>query len=897
VGWYNGIVSEFEPQIVALQNYQPQFQTARILDSRGDLIVELNSQEGGARTEVELADIAPEMLFAVIASENERFYDDPGWDLVAIVRAFFQNLSAGEVESGASTITQQIARNLVLQNAEVTAERKIQELVVAAELAKRYDKNFILELYLNEIFFGNQSYGVEAAAEYYFGHTAADLNIAESALLAGLIQSPAAYDPVINRDASFGRMDFVINRMVEVGCIQFQHAPYLSEPFCISPNDIFTASGTYTGRMAVQVAQVESRPYEPRDVQIRYPHFVNLVQAQLDAIYGPGAMFAQGFTVRTTLVPQIQDTAQNALVNQLAALVNQGVNTGAVMVTDPNTGAIRAMVGSPDFNNAEIDGQVNNALTWQQPGSSIKPIVYTGALEGVDKNGDGRLDFTEYYTPASILWDVPTSYPDGTPIRNFDGQFHGPTPLRYALGNSYNIPAVKAYGFIGDAKFQDVAARMGLDFLPDAVFGLPTGIGATEVRLYDMMEAYGTLASGGRFVRLYAIESVTDNEGRTVELPPREEPRQVVQPQIAYLMQSILSDDNARASAFGTGSVLTLPGYPTIDYVAAKTGTSNDARDLWTMGFTKTAVVGVWLGRPDNNPTFTNGSFTAVAPVWNQVMRTAVQGVQPQAFTNPGNVVLQQICTDTGALPGANCPAQRGEYFLVSNPPPPADQSFVQNIEVDSWTGLRANANCPDNRVALTFANIPDATAVNWLNTTAQGQAYAARIGLPLPLQVAPTGECPFGAIVPSVRLLSPTDGMTLTGAVSITGQVSANQAEFNRYQLYYAPATTPDQWVAIGPASTAQQPQAGAVLGQWDTRTVANGTYILRLEVIANNGGFINKQVTVNIQNVLPTATPTVPVIPTSPPILTPIPFDTLPAQSVPPGGGPTPTIAVPTG
>lgn len=894
LAWYNGIVEEWEPQIVALQNFEPAFQTARILDARGDLIAELNSQDGGARIKVSLENIAPELIFSVIAVENERFYDDPGWDIVAISRAFFQNLTSGEISSGGSTITQQIARNLVLQNTEVTAERKIQEIVIAGEIAKRYDKNFILQLYLNEVFFGNQSYGVEAASEFYFGKKATDVTLAEAAMLAGLIQSPAVYDPVVNRTDAFARMRVVLDRVAQVGCLQFQHDPYTTEPFCIPSTQIYQANQEFTPELTVQVSFVEGRPYLPRKFSVEYPHFVSFIQAQIENFFGPGEMFRRGFVIRTTLVPQIQDTAENALRTRLAQLVNTGVNTGAVMVTDPNTGAIRAMVGSPDFNNADIDGQVNNVLTPQQPGSSIKPITYTAAFEGVDRNGNGRLDTDEYLTPASILWDVPTTYQqfNYSPV-NFDRTFRGPVAARYALANSYNVPAVKVYDFIGNDKFKNVAERMGLRFSADTEFTLATGVGATDVRLYDMMSAYGTLASGGRFVTLFAIESVTDSEGRVVEIPGRQGPQQVIQPELAYLVTNILSDDNARASAFGRNSALTLPGWPARDAVAAKTGTSNDNRDLWTMGYTKTAVVGVWMGRHDNRETVAQGGFVAAAPVWNQTMQAAVLGVQPQTFTPTANIIALQICADTGTVTFEGCPVTSSEIFVASQPPPPANQSFVQSVEVDTWTGLRANEFCPDNRETRVVADIRDSAAITWLNGTGGGQAFAQRLGLPLPLQSPPSGSCELGTTIPTARIIDPFENKTLEGVVSVTGQVSANPSEFSRYQLEYADVNAPQTFRIIGDVSTQQQPNAGAVLGSWDTRAVPNGTYILRLAVFSNSGGFLYRTVRVNVNNAAPTAVPTIPPTFAPPAEITPIPFDTVPAQSAP--GAPTATVEVP--
>lgn len=900
IAQYNDIATRYRDQIENLQAYTPQFQTARILDVNGGVIAELNSQEAnaGARTTLQSLDnISPYMIFAVVASENERYYEDPGWDIWAIIRAFWQNFTAGNIESGASTITQQIARNLILQNTAPTAQRKLEEIIVAGEIARRYDKNFILLLYMNEIYFGNLSYGVEEASQFYLGHNAATLDMAEAAMLTGLIQSPALYDPVTSPSAAFGRMRHVIRQMITVGCLNFQHGQWATsgQPFCIPDNVArYDANGNINdGPILPLIAQVEARAYTPRDTTVRYPHFVQFVQAQLERDFGSTEIYARGFTVRTTLNPSLQNGAQDALSAQIGSMLATGVNTGAVVVLDPNTGAIRVMVGSPDFNNEDIGGQNNYALSWEQPGSSIKPIVYTAALNGIDRNGDGRLDPTEYLTPATILWDVQTTFAGNyTPV-NFDGQFRGPVPMRFALANSYNIPAVKAYEFIGSDVFQQVATAMGLTFLPDAIFGLPSGIGATEVRLYDMVQAYGTLATGGLRVVPYAIESISDSTGAQVPVPGRPQPQPVIRDEVAYLMQDILSDDNARAEEFGTGSVLTIQGLPTSDYVAVKTGTTNDNRDLWTIGFTRNLVVGVWLGRGDNQPT-SGASFTGAAPLWNRVMTLALNNQAPPAFTPPsdGSVVSAVICADTGTLPADSCVNRRNELFIQSQPPPNADQGFIQTIAVDTWTGLRANQFCQEHVAQGTFANINDAAAVNWLNNSSQGRAFALRIGLPIPLQPAPSGQCELNTVLPLVQMTQPTDNQIVQGTLQITGVAYAQN-----FQSYSIILLRPDGTTAqtYGPFTT-QASNVNTVLYTLDTRTVANGEYIMRLDVRSTTNGFVDIDRRITINNPLPTAAPTLVPTATLPPsqFITPLPFDTVvPNQGVP-FGFPTPTATI---
>ncbi|MCK6576991.1 MAG: penicillin-binding protein [Anaerolineae bacterium] len=894
--YYNSLADPYRSAIVALANYQPQFQTARILAADGSLIAELTSAQGGARTKIPLSQMSPEIIHAVVSIENERFFEDPGFDVVAIGRAFIQNLSAGGIESGASTITQQLARSLILQDTTVTAQRKLQEIVVAAEIARQYDKNFILELYMNEFFFGNQSYGIEAAAQFYYKHGAADLNLAESALIAGLLQAPARYDPVINREAAFVRMNEVLRQQATVGCLQFQHAPYDSQPFCIS-QELITSP-----QIILQKARVETAQYLPRQQRINYPHFVNYIQQRVETDFGTSEMFRRGFEIRTTLIPGLQQVAESALRQQVNNLSTNGINTGAVMVTDPRTGAILSMVGSPNFNDETIAGQVNNVFTWQQPGSSIKPVVYTAALEGIDRNGTRA-----YYTPATILWDVPVTYEGNPPYSpvNYDRSFHGPTALRYALANSYNIPAVKTYAFIGNDKFRETAERMGLRFLPDATFSLASGLGANEVRLYDMVQVYGTLANNGVRAPLYAITSISTADGQNVALPQTLEASQlqVVQPQIAFLLQNILSDNEARSAAFGANSALNINGYG--GQVAAKTGTSNDNRDLWTLGFSRTMVVGVWIGRHDNGATF-NTSGLAAAPIWNAVMSAALAGTQPGGFTPPQGIVQQQICVETGTVYDQNnvtpgCRSVRTEYFIANSPPLAASQSFVQTAAVDTWSGLRANQFCPDNRETQTFANIDDASAVAWLQTSS-GQSWLQSLGLPTNLSAAPTQECNQNTVNPQIRFTNISEGQQITGQVSIQGIVTA--PNFQSFRLEIAPATAPNNWELIGGPFAAQQP--GGALLTWDTTTRQNGAYTLRLYAQGTNNGYAYRTVNVGLNN-QPTPTPTVPmptlVFPTFDPNATPIPFNaqalpTVTSGFVPMGSlstlAPTPTIDI---
>lgn len=866
--WYGDAVRPFQQDIAGLASYSPEFQTARIFDANGALIAALNSQQTGARTTIPLDDMSPYIIHAIVSQENERYFEDPGFDPIAIVRAFIQNISGGGIESGASTITQQIARNLVLRDTEVSIERKVSEILVALEIANQYDKNFIIELYLNEVFFANQNYGVEAASRFYFQHGADELNFAQAALLASIVPSPSQNDPVVNRPTAVQGMRATMHKMLDIGCLQFQHGDWPRRgPFCIQEgqeimNDGLpqvlvrtNSDGEIAGGLAVvQIAEMETTEFEPLDVRLRYPHFVNYVQAEVEAEFGVNAMFQRGFHIYTTLNPAVQETAQTALSDQVSQLVSAGVNTGAVMVTEPSSGAIRAMVGSHDFDD-DLAGQVNNALTFQQPGSAIKPIVYTAAISGHQGN---------YLTPASILWDVPVTYDLGagetySPV-NFDRRFHGPVALRFALQNSYNVAAVKAHLFSGTERFAEMAQTFGLRFPDGFLPTISSGLGANEVRLFDMMQAYGVFASGGQRVPLYAIERITETiDGEEVEVAwerPAAEP--AISPAVAYLMQNILSDDQARRPSYPPASSLTLEniGISTQNVVAAKTGTSNDSRDLWTMGFTGDAVVGVWLGTYNNSPTFGTTGFNSAAPVWNAVMAAALAGGTPAPFENPGGVVAREICRATGTLNHPDCLEPTTGLFIQDQFPPDPEQGFIRTAVVDSWTGLLANAFCGDYVIEQAFVATDDLSAVDWLNTTAEGREYAESMDLSIPVSVPPTGSCAQGQGLPVVNISSPNDGAVIRGAVEIRGQVQA--PDFSHYELLYAAA---DQDASFFPISSAliQVPQHGGFLGVWDTLSaqIPTGQYILRLLVTSSTGGSIQRDLNILVDNPAPTATP----------------------------------------
>ena len=884
--WYQGIVSDLETGVVALGSFEPEFQTVTILDTHGAEIATLG-RDGDDRRPVNLEDVSPYMIHAIIALEDPRFYEDAGWDLMTTLGAFGQNLFSGQIGTRGSSITRQVARDLVLQNPDDTPERRRDEIVVAGELTRRYTKNEILTLYLNEVaFFGNQTYGVEAAARFYFDKAARDLTFPEAAMLAAIAQSPDTNEPVNNRRTALALKDVVMERMAEVGCLNFQHDPPTgSRRFCINTDDL---ASPLTVR---DKARVEARVYEARQFTMRYPHFISLVQNQIEAAYGTTEVYRRGFIVRTTLDPRVQDFAEEALRARIQQTRANGVNNGAIMVTDPRTGAIVALVGSPDFDDADIAGQIDYGRSYQRPGGAIVPLVYASALAGFERDGGSN-----YYTPATIVWDVPTTYPNGQPVVNFDQQFRGAVNVRSAMQNNLTVPAVRTYNTVGTAHFRAVGEALGLRFRSDEQFGPPTAVNETEVRLYDMMKAYGAIANGGTRLDLHTIDSITDADGNPVAVPAREDPVQALSAAQAYLMVNMLSDDQARSGQFGVNSALTIQGLPAQNVVGAVAGTNSNANGLWTIGFTNNRVVGVWLGTSDGGPARggLNG-FTAAAPLWNQVMRASLENNAPRQFVQPDSVGPVQVCADTGAVPTQICANVRSELFANNQQPPPASQGFSAPGRIDSWTGLRANEFCPDNIVEGQFVTIQDPAVINWLNN--QGQAYARRVGLTPPVSPLPDRACDQSTPIPVARISSPSGGQTVMGTITINGQVNAEG--FNRYQLEVAPAGTED-YRSVAPVSSQQHPEANSVLGSWDTTTFANGDYTLRLAVFANNGGYVFRTVAVRVDNPEPTATPTPePTFtpepgPVLPPVEdTPLPFDPIPGGEVPlPPAGPTPTI-----
>ena len=804
------------PSVADLQQRASTFETTRIFDRNGNLLYEILDPTAGRRTFITLDKISPYMVAATIATEDKSFYSHPGFDWTAILRAFWQNFQGGETISGASTITQQLARGLLFSPEERTEQsymRKVREALLAAEITRRYTKDQILELYLNEFYYGNLAYGVEAASETYFEITADKLDLAQASLLAGLPQAPSVYDVYHDRESVRERQKQVLTLMYEAsneqGCIFVSNSP---KRVCV---DVPVAVEAYTS--------LENYQFNPPEVQMRYPHWVNYVRSILESQFDAQTIYRSGFSVYTTLDPTLQDEAEKLVKQQIDSLTAYNANDGALVAIRPSNGEILAMVGSADFYNDAIAGQVNMATSpTRQPGSSIKPITYIAAFE-------------KGWTPATLIWDVPTEFPpSGDPNDprppyipvNYDGRYHGPGTVRSALANSYNIPAVKALQFAGiyddpNTATKDgmisAAEKLGITSLTRTDYGLSLTLGGGEVSLLEMTGAYSVIANGGSRLPSIAISRILDHNGNIVFEYQPTPGDQVIRPEHAFLISSILSDNDARTPMFGADSVLNLP-FPS----ASKTGTSNDYRDNWTLGYTPDIAVGVWVGNPDYTPMQGITGMTGAAPIWSEFMQFAIQkisGGNPTPFIKPSGVVDRVICAISGTEPSQWCPEQRSEYFAADQLPLPSSEDLWSKVVFDTWTGFRASSECSDFTKDEFAINVTDPWAIGWIQNNPEGIAWAEEMGITDPIMFAPTRDCQSIDPHPIIEISSPIEGQTISiSPMDITGKLDAS-ADFMDFSLEYGLGDNPVEWNEL---FVGNQPisQSGKIYS-WDFRSI----------------------------------------------------------------------------
>ncbi|MBP9773538.1 MAG: penicillin-binding protein 1C [Candidatus Peribacteraceae bacterium] len=621
--------------------------SVRILDRHGTLLYEL--RRGDANSPLSTKEIPERFRKAIVAVEDRTFYEHSGVSIRGTARAITQNIEAGKIVSGGSTLTQQLVRS-VLHPTKRGYLYKLYEAFLALKTDTVLSKDEILTKYINTAYFGHQAYGLQTAAHTFFGKDPSQLSLAQTAFLAGLPQSPSNYDPFQNFPAALRRMKTVLQAMVDTKVITKEEMDdALAEPLHLAPDVI----------------------------SIRAPHFVMWVLQKLDPQTLPSE-------VRTTLDLPLQNEIEITVKNHIEKLKDRNVTAGAVVVLDAHTGDILAMVGSADYFDTEHDGAVNVAVSARQPGSALKPFTYA-------------LAFMKGDTAATTVADIETQFftQDGNPYipRNYDYGYHGLARYRTALANSYNIAAVKVLEKIGVESLLQFLRKTGLTTLTQTAehYGLALTLGDGEVKLLELTRAYGIFARKGETLHERMLLSDPIKKGE-----------QVLPASVAWLTADIMSDNQARLPEFGEDGPLEFD-FP----VAAKTGTTRNSRDNWTVGFTPDRIVGVWVGNADNSAMRQTSGVTGAGPIFHDAMLEATRYLPRTWLTKPANIIDRDICMLSGLLPTDDCKQRMTEHFIAGTEPTKFD-TIYQRIAIDKRNGLKASENCDatfvEERVFTNFA-------------------------------------------------------------------------------------------------------------------------------------------------------------------------------------------------
>jgi penicillin-binding protein 1C len=815
---------------------QEQFETTKIYDRTGQvLLMEVIDPRRGDRTLLPIEQIPEDFRNATIALEDKTFYSNLGIDPMGIARAFILNLQGQGVQGG-SSITVQLIKNILIPEEEryqISYARKIKEAILALEISRLYSKDQILEWYLNTNYYGNWAIGVEAAAQVYFGKHAQELSLAESAMLAPIVQYPAM-NPIDNPDEAKKRQNIALGRLVDEGYI------------------------TQTEADAAYAEQLEVYTSMLKRYDIIAPHFAMYVRKQLEDRFGTNLLYRGGLRVYTSVDLDVNRIAEEEARNQVAKLQEEGkeVSNAAVVVLRAGTGEILAMVGSIDYWNEEIDGNVNVAVAPRQPGSSFKPFSYVTA-------------FHQGYTAAQLVMDVHSCFDDypNPPYcpEDYDRKYHGPQSFRTALARSYNIPAVKVLDRVGVGNVIRTAHAVGINTLNQDLdyYGLSLTLGGGEVWLLDMAYAFGVFANGGtmmgeptrnprpgfRQLDPVAILRVEDAQGQTLWEYTRPEARTVVladgrelSQEEAYLLTNVLSDNNARAAAFGSNSALRL-SRP----AAAKTGTTTDFKDVWTVGYTPQVVTGVWVGNNDNTPMEGVSSSRGAGPIWHNVMERIyeeghaqrVLGEVVEKFPRPAGLTTLEVCAVSGLLPNEHCPDKTKALFIEGTEP--TEYCNVHRVErVNRETGKLATVCTPPELVEDRVYEVYPPEAADWVRTQ----------GIPQP----PTQRDEIYGCTPEggeIVILDPTLGGHVKEVVAVRG--NARSGDFNLYRLEFGEGLNPSAWSQIGGDHYNQV--ENDVLEFWDVRGLQDGLYSLQLTVVDHSQTVKQAAIYVTVDNTPPEA------------------------------------------
>lgn len=710
-------------------------QSTKIYDHTGEhLLYEIAGEE--KRTLVTLDQIPEYVVWATITAEDRNFYEHGGIDYKGIARAIFVNVITMSKSQGASTITQQLVKNAILSN-EKTFTRKFKELLLSFALERRYTKDEIMQLYLNEIPYGSRNYGIEAASRAYYDMTVEDLSLAQSATLAAIPQATTYY--LNNPDELEARKNWILGDMADLG---------------------------YITQAEADAAMLEDTSITAMYSDIEAPHFVLWVKEQLEEEYGQKEVEQGGLTVITTLDFEMQEAAQTAVVNNRDTRSDSyGFDNSGLVAIDPNNGHILAMVGSVDYFNDDIDGQVNVTLQPLQPGSSLKPVIYASGFEAG-------------YTPNTILWDTKTEFGTATgpySPNNYDGQEHGPLTVRSALQGSLNIPAVKMLYLVGVQKAADFAARLGYTTLTDpSHYGLSMVLGGAEVKLLEHVSAYGVFATEGTYHKPVSILKVEDSNGEVLEEWEESDGESVLDKNITRMVSNVLSDDSARAPFFGAGGYLTLGGRP----VAAKTGTTNDYKDAWTIGYTPQLVAGVWTGNTDGTAMNRGaGGSSVAAPIWNEFMRSALADQAIEYFNAP-EIPITGVPMIDGDIPSQEVTIDTASGKLATERTP---ERFTETKVCGEYHTILYYID-PNNPTKGVIDEPIDSAYERWESSV---QTYITNYNASLESGEAPLEECEIPteeddlhipANEPDISIKSPDNGDTISKSIEITTKSSANR-------------------------------------------------------------------------------------------------------------------------
>ncbi len=842
---------------------------ATILDRNGELLYEYVDDRAGLRRPVALESIAPAFVAATIATEDNSFFTNPGVNLKGLVRAAWENSPIGGSVfegSGGSSITQQLVKNVYIPPearserwSEEGINRKLKETIYAIELTNRYDKEQVLEWYVNQISYGGVYNGIEAAAQGYFGKAAMDLTLAEAAMLAGIPQSPAKYDPVNNPESAKARRNEILDLMVRQSPIQIGEDTY------------------YTPTAAeVAVAKAEEISISEKRFPIQAPHFVlQYLQPQLEQIVGRDALFRGGLIVTTTIDIDMQDEFQRIMEHRITAIEPvsgltyenlSNSHNGAMMQIDPKTGEVIVMLGSRDYWDEENDGKNNNVTACNSPGSSFKPFAYLATFYELG------------WGPGTVILDTPVEYEDpagGEPFvpSNPVGDFKGPITVRNALGNSLNIPANKAAAAVGADRVVDMATKLGfaqtfrLPWEGDGTgcgtggYGPAVATGGVDVTLEEMVYGYSVLANGGiirgvepilahlpgeRTIDPVAILKIENELGEVIyDVEEHRKEEQVVEAEFAYLIWDILSDPQSQCLTFGCGGI-TIYDYKS----GTKTGTSEpfdkDHRcakkigETWAFGYSPDLAVGIWAGNEDNDCIEHIYSTSISYRAMKDAFVAAHEDIPVTVMERPPGIVQAEVCVPSGLLPSRLCGRTTQDLFVADKLPDQEDD-WWRRVTIDTRTGLVATSSTPSRYRRTELALVPPE---EWLESDEDKEAaeeWAEELNIIL------VGDG-IGAGIEvnendNAAIFLPREGQKLSGVVQIFGR--ATSPDFQGYLIEWGIGADPDQWVSI--VSNPNEVKTGTI-GAWNTSGLPDNRYTLRLTVLDEEMGELQVEVSVVI-------------------------------------------------